>query len=198
MSAGTESPRRDTRARVPRNLPVHLTGFVGRQAERARVGEVLSNRRLVTLTGVGGVGKTRLAVQAAADQAEHWPDGVWWVELGAVTDAGEVAEVVASTIGVLVEPVRGPLGSATVALRDCRTLVCLDNCEHVLEGAAEVAAALLRSCPEATVLATSREPLGVPGEAVWQVPPLTEGDALALFVERAGAVRPGFALDASS
>jgi predicted ATPase/DNA-binding CsgD family transcriptional regulator len=197
MSAGTESPHRDTRARAPRNLPVQLTGFVGRQAERAGVGRALADRRLVTLTGVGGAGKTRLAAQVAADQAERWPDGVWWVELGAVTDAADVAEVVASTIGVLVEPVRGPLGSVTVALADCRTLVCLDNCEHVLEGAAEVAAALLRACPEVTVLATSREPLGLPGETVWQVPPLTTDDALALFVERAGAVRPGFALDAA-
>jgi predicted ATPase/DNA-binding CsgD family transcriptional regulator len=198
MTAGTESPPRDTRARVAHNLPVQLTGFVGRQAERAGVGEVLQGRRLVTLTGVGGAGKTRLAAQVAADQAERWPDGVWWVELGAVTDAAEVAEVVAATLGVLVEPVRGPLGSAMVALLDRRTLVCLDNCEHVLEGAAEVAAAVLRACPEVTVLATSREPLGVPGEAVWQVPPLTDDDALALFVERAGAVRPGFTLDTSS
>jgi predicted ATPase len=198
MSAGTQTLRHDTRARVPHNLPVQLTGFVGRQAERAGVGDLLRGRRLVTLTGVGGSGKTRLAVQVAADQAGHWPDGVWWVELGAVTDGADVAEAVASTLGVLVEPVRGPLGSVTVALRDGRSLVCLDNCEHVLDGAAEVAAAVLRSCPEATVLATSREPLGLPGEAVWQVPPLGEDDALALFVERAGAVRPGFALDASS
>jgi predicted ATPase/DNA-binding NarL/FixJ family response regulator len=197
MTTGTESPHRDARARVPHNLPVQLTGFVGRRAERAGVGRAVAGRRLVTLTGVGGAGKTRLAAQVAADQAERWPDGVWWVELGAVTDAAEVAEVVASTIGVLVEPVRGPLGSVTVALADRRTLVCLDNCEHVLEGAAEVAAALLRACPEVTVLATSREPLGLPGEAVWQVPPLTADDALALFVERAGAVRPGFTLDAS-
>ena len=197
MSARTESPHRDTRARVPRNLPVQLTGFVGRQAERAGVGVVLADRRLVTLTGVGGVGKTRLAAQVAADQAERWPDGVWWVELGAVTETADVAEVVASTIGVLVEPVRGPLGSVTVALADCRTMVCLDNCEHVLEGAAEVAAALLLACPEVTVLATSREPLGLPGEAVWQVPPLATDDAMALFVERADAVRPGFALDAA-
>jgi len=197
MSARTESPHRDTRARVPHNLPVQLTGFVGRQAERAGVGGVLADRRLVTLTGVGGVGKTRLAAQVVADQAGRWPDGVWWVELGAVTEAADVAEVVASTTGVLVEPVRGPLGSVTVALADGRTLVCLDNCEHVREGAAEVAAALLRACPEVTVLATSREPLGLPGEAVWQVPPLAADDAMALFVERAGAVRPGFALDAA-
>jgi predicted ATPase/DNA-binding CsgD family transcriptional regulator/class 3 adenylate cyclase len=184
--------------RVPNNLPTQLTGFVGRRAERTAVRDLLRGERLVTLTGVGGSGKTRLAAQVAADQAEQWPDGVWWVELGTVTDAADVAEVVASAIGVLVEPVRGPLGSVAVQLRDRRVLVCLDNCEHVLAGAAEVAEALLRSCPEVTVLTTSREPLGVPGEAVWQLPPLAEDDALALFVERAVAVRPWLTLDASS
>jgi predicted ATPase/DNA-binding CsgD family transcriptional regulator/class 3 adenylate cyclase/tellurite resistance protein len=184
--------------RVPHNLPIQLTGFVGRLAECMAVSALLRGDRLVTLTGVGGSGKTRLAAQVAADQAEQWPDGVWWVELETVTDAADVAEVVASAIGVLVEPVRGPLGSVTVQLRDRRMLVCLDNCEQVLEGAAEVADAVLRSCPEVTVLTTSREPLAVPGEAVWQVPPLAEDDAVALFVERAGAVRPWFTLDASS
>jgi predicted ATPase/DNA-binding CsgD family transcriptional regulator/class 3 adenylate cyclase len=184
--------------RVPHNLPIHLTGFIGRRAELTAVGEVLLGRRLVTLTGVGGSGKTRLAAQAAADLAERWPDGVWWVELGTVTDAAEVAEVVAAAVGVLVEPVRGPLASVTVQLRDRRMLVCLDNCEHVLDGAAGVAEAVLRSCPEVTVLTTSREPLGVPGEAVWQVPPLAADEALALFVERAGAVRRRFTLDESS
>jgi predicted ATPase/DNA-binding NarL/FixJ family response regulator len=179
-------------------LPVHLTSFVGRRAELAAVSALLRGRRLVTLTGVGGSGKTRLAARLAADQAERWPDGVWWVELEAVADPAQVAEVAAATIGVLVEPVQGPLRSLTVQLGDRRALVCLDNCEQVVEGAAEVAQALLRSGAEVTVLATSREPLGVAGETVWQVPPLSEDDALALFLERASHVRPGLALDASS
>jgi predicted ATPase len=179
-------------------LPVHLTSFVGRRAELAAVSALLRGRRLVTLTGVGGSGKTRLAARLAADQAERWPDGAWWVELEAVTDPAQVAEVAAATIGVLVEPVQGSLRSLTVQLRDRRTLVCLDNCEQVLEGAAEVAQALLRSGAELTVLTTSREPLGVAGETVWQVPPLSEDDALALFLERASLVRPGFTLDGSS
>jgi predicted ATPase/DNA-binding NarL/FixJ family response regulator len=179
-------------------LPVHLTSFVGRRAELAAVSALLRGRRLVTLTGVGGSGKTRLAAQLAAEQAERWPDGVWWVELEAVGDPAQVAEVAAAAIGVLVEPVQGPLRSLTVQLRGRRALVCLDNCEQVLEGAAEVAQALRRSGAEVTVLTTSREPLGVAGETVWQVPPLSEDDALALFLERASLVRPGFTLDASS
>jgi predicted ATPase/DNA-binding CsgD family transcriptional regulator len=176
-------------------LPVHLTSFVGRRAELAAVSALLRGRRLVTLTGVGGSGKTRLAAQLAADQADRWPDGVCWVELEAVTDPAEVAEVAAKTAGVLVEPVQGPLRSLTAQLRERRTLVCLDNCEQVLDGAAEVAQALLRSGAGVAVLTTSREPLGVAGETVWQTPPLSEDDALALFVERASLVRPGFTLD---
>jgi predicted ATPase len=121
---------------------------------------------------------------------------VWWVGLEAVTDPAQVAEVAAATIGALVEPVQGPLRSLTVQLRDRRTLVCLDNCEQVVEGAAEVAQALLRSGAGVTVLTTGREPLGVAGETVWQMPPLSEDDALDLFLERASLVRPGFTLDA--
>jgi predicted ATPase/DNA-binding CsgD family transcriptional regulator len=178
-------------------LPVHLTSFVGRRAELAAVSALLRGRRLVTLTGAGGSGKTRLAARLAAEQAGRWPDGVWWVELEAVIDPAQVAEVAAATVGVLVEPVQGPLRSLTAQLRERRTLVCLDNCEQVLDGAAEVAQALLRSGAEVTVLTTSREPLGVAGETVWQVPPLSEDDALALFLDRASLVRPGFTLDAS-
>src|SRR5829696_4730517 len=180
----------------PRTLPVRLTSFVGRRAELAAVSALLGGRRLVTLTGVGGSGKTRLAAQLAADLAERWPDGVWWVELEAVTDPAQVAEVAAATIGALVEPVQGPLRSLAVQLGDRRTLVCLDNCEQVVEGAAEVAQALLRSGAGVAVLTTSREPLGVAGETVWQLPPLSEDDALDLFLERASLVRPGFTLDA--
>src|SRR6266508_2708015 len=179
-------------------LPIQLTSFVGRHVELAAVQTLLTGERWVTLTGAGGCGKTRLAAQVAADQAERWSEGVWWVELGAVTVPTLVAELVASTIGVLVEPVRGPVRSLALQLRDRRLLVCLDNCEQVLDGAAEVAEVLLRSCPELAVLTTSREPLRVPGEAVWRVPSLAEDDALALFVERASVVRPRFSLDAFS
>jgi predicted ATPase/DNA-binding CsgD family transcriptional regulator len=183
---------------VPNNLPVQLTSFVGRQQEVATVRALLADTRLVTLTGPGGGGKTRLAAQAVAGSVQRWPGGVWWVELAALTDPTLVGELVASTIGVLVEPVQGPLRSLTLQLRNRRAMVCLDNCEQVLAGAAEVAEALLRSCPEVTVLTTSREPLGVPGETVWRVPSLAGDDAVTLFVERASLVRPWFTLDASS
>lgn len=189
---GTPGPLRSLDA-VPNNLPVQLTGFVGRDTEVAEVRRLLAGTRLVTLSGPGGSGKTRLAAQVAA--GGEWPDGVWWVELDAVTD---VAERVAATLGVPVEPQVGAARSVATHLRDRRVLLCLDNCEHVLDGAAEVAVELLRSCPEVAVLTTSREPLDVPGETVWRVPPLAVEDAAALFVERAGAVRPLFTLDASS
>ncbi len=180
---------------VPNNLPLQLTSFVGRYDERAAVRGLLTGNRLVTIAGPGGGGKTRLAAQVAAELADRWPDGVWWAELAAVTDPAQVSDAVAEAAGVLAELAGGQLRSLTAQLRDKRALVCLDNCEHVLDGAADVADALLRSCPEVTVLATSREPLDLPGEVVWRVPGLAEDDAVALFAERAGAVRAGFAVD---
>src|SRR5262245_57511923 len=183
---------------VPNNLPVQLTSFVGRRAELAAVAQLLAENRLVTLTGSGGCGKTRLALHSAAEQAARWPDGVWWVELGPVTDDGLVADVVASVTGVLVDPLAGALRALTLQLRDRRALVCLDNCEHLIEATAAVADALLRSCPEVSVLATSREPLGVAGEIFWRVPSLGENQAMSLFVERAGRVRPWFTMDGTN
>jgi predicted ATPase/DNA-binding CsgD family transcriptional regulator len=183
---------------VPNNLPVQLTSFVGRRDELAAVGLLLAEDRFVTLTGSGGCGKTRLALQSAAEHADRWPDGVWWVELGPVTDQGLVADVVASATGVLVEPLAGALRTLTLQLRDRRVLVCLDNCEHLVDATAAVADALLRSCPEVSVLATSREPLGVPGEILWRVPSLPENQAVSLFVERAARVRPWFTLDGTN
>jgi predicted ATPase/DNA-binding CsgD family transcriptional regulator len=180
------------------NLPIQLTSFVGRADELAAVERLIRGERLVTLTGAGGAGKTRLAAQAAAELAEHWPDGVWWVDLGAATDPALVAELTASTVGVMVEPVGGPRRALSLQLRDRRVLVCLDNCEHLLEASAELVETMLRTCPEVSVLATSREPLGVAGETVWRVPSLQEEEAVALFVDRASRVRPWFTLDATN
>ncbi|SFW71713.1 helix-turn-helix transcriptional regulator [Amycolatopsis australiensis] len=194
---GTPAPLRSLGA-VPHNLPVQLTGFVGRETEAREAGARLAGGRLVTLAGPGGSGKTRLAAQVAAAAAARWPDGVWWAELDAVTGRAEVAELVAATLGVPVEPRAGAARSVANRLRDRRVLLCLDNCEQVLDGVADLVVELLRSCPEVAVLATSREPVGVPGETVWRVPPLAVEDAVALFVERAAAVRPLFTLDGSS
>jgi predicted ATPase/DNA-binding CsgD family transcriptional regulator len=177
------------------NLPIQLTSFVGRSEELAAVELLLDGERLVTLTGTGGAGKTRLALHAAAELADRWPDGVWWVDLSSVSDPALVADLVASTIGVLVEPITGALRALTRQLCDRRLLVCLDNCEHLLDTSAELAEALLRMCPQVSVLATSREPLDLPGETVWRVPSMVEDEAVSLFVERASHVRPWFTLD---
>jgi predicted ATPase len=184
--------------RVPNNLPVYLTTFVGRQSELAAVRGLLRGQRLVTIAGPGGSGKSRLAAQVAADLIEQWPDGVWWVELGSVASSSPVASAVADGVAALIEPRQGPLRSLSVQLRERRVLICLDSCEHVLDGVAELADGLLRACPEVSLLVTSREPLDVAGESVWRVPPLGDEDALALFVERASIVRPWFTLDSSS
>ncbi|MFL6124347.1 LuxR C-terminal-related transcriptional regulator [Actinophytocola sp.] len=158
------------------DLPVPLTTFVGRTAELAALADALRTAPVVTVAGPGGCGKTRLAIAAASGQ-----DGVRWVDLAGTSDPATVPEVVAEAVGVLLVP--GSL-SRQVAESGVR-LVCLDNCEHVLGAAADVAVALARA--GVTVLATSREPLGVPGEVVWRVPPLSGADAVTLFRERANA-----------
>ena len=166
---------------VPNNLPVMLTSFVGRATQVAALRTQLAGSRLVTLTGPGGSGKTRLAAQTAAQLAERWPDGVWWVDLSAVTDSAQIPEAVAAASGLLVESGdRLLIGQ----LRTKRALVCLDNCEQIVDGAAEFVTALQTGCPELSILATSREPLDVPGETIWRVPPLAPEEARALFLER--------------
>jgi DNA-binding SARP family transcriptional activator len=190
-------------------LPAAVTSFVGRAKEIKEVRGLLGESRLVTLTGVGGGGKTRLALEVAAGVQEDFPDGVVLVELGRLPDAALVASMVAGALGVLAT---GPGGTAEVLvdrlseyLQPKRTLIVLDNCEHVIEAAAELVHMLLPSCPGVTVLATSREILGLPGEVAWRVPPLSlpaaestsvedlsGSDAVALFCERARRAQPGF------
>jgi predicted ATPase/DNA-binding CsgD family transcriptional regulator len=180
---------------VANNLPVQLTSFVGRERELAVVEQLLRRERMVTLTGSGGCGKTRLAVQAAAGPSDVWPDGVWWVDLGPVSDPARVAELTAAATKAMVDPVGGPLRSLVAHLRDRRLLIGLDNCEHLLDASAELTGALLQSCPGVSVLATSREPLGVAGETVWRVPSMLPDEAISLFDERANHARPGFTID---
>ncbi|MQY11191.1 hypothetical protein SRB5_13050 [Streptomyces sp. RB5] len=185
------------------NLRARLTSFIGREAELTALAADLRARRLVTLTGPGGAGKTRLA-QEAADRARH-PDGVWLAELAPVDDPDAVAPAVLSALGAREAVLRGtaadalrptdPLERLVEHCAPRRLLLVLDNCEHLVEAAAALAERLLTACPGVTVLATSREPLAVPGEAVRPLAPLPDPAALRLLAERGAAARPGFTPD---
>lgn len=197
------------------NLPIPLTSFVGREREIARITELLANVRLLTLTGTGGCGKTRLAINAAKTLLERHRDGVWLVELGARPDSSGligVVQAVALAVGV-----RGPPGSALTGalvehLRDRDVLLVLDNCEHLVRACAELSERVLSTCPGARILATSRIRLGVPGETEWPVPTLQVPDerrmpplgrlsgyaSVRLFTERAATALAGFALTESN
>jgi predicted ATPase/class 3 adenylate cyclase len=177
------------------NLPVQVSSFVGRDEELAAVGKQLGVSRLVTLTGVGGVGKTRLAVQVAAELAPRFDDGVWLCELAPAHDADTLLEVVSTTLGVSRRTGESPQVSIVDSLHHRALLLVLDNCEHLIEPASELALAVLRNCPRVRVLATSRESLGIEGEQQWPLRSLPEADSMALFGDRAVAARPGFAID---
>jgi predicted ATPase/DNA-binding SARP family transcriptional activator len=204
---------------VPGNLPVALTDLIGRATGIAEVTKLLTAHRLVTLTGPGGVGKTRLAVEAAGRMGATYADGAWLVELGpvgphrAAADVGSLVATVNATLDIREAPASGAGPAAAVdglarALRAKNSLLVLDNCEHVVEAAAELARRLLTAAPNLRILATSREPLGLAGEALWIVPPLEAPgpdldpepgslqafSAVQLFVARAAAAAPGFAL----
>jgi predicted ATPase/class 3 adenylate cyclase/DNA-binding CsgD family transcriptional regulator len=191
---------------MPNNLPVQLTSFIGREIEIAQVRKLLGDNRLVTLTGAGGSGKTRLAFQVAAEVVGEYPDGVWSVDLAPLGDPSFVPAAIASVLGV-VESTFQPL-SQTIAglLRAKKLLLLLDNCEHVVSACAEIATALMRGAPSVVIMATSREPLGVEGEVSWRVPSLTlpspnessaiesstQFEAVRLFIDRALRARPNF------
>jgi predicted ATPase len=197
VGAGRFAPLRSLAA-VPSNLPAERSVFVGRERELALVAGLVRSARLVTLTGVGGVGKTRLAIQTAAGLVGEFPGGVWLVELAPLVDAALVASAAATALGAPVTGRLDPTEAVCGFLAQRRALVVLDNCEHVIDAAAELADRLLASAPRVRVLATSREALEVTGEAAWRVPSLSlddDGDAVALFTERARLVQPGFDLD---
>ncbi|HET9589008.1 MAG TPA: BTAD domain-containing putative transcriptional regulator, partial [Anaerolineales bacterium] len=193
------------------NIPSPLTSFIGREKERKEVAGLLSKSRLVTLTGSGGVGKTRLAIEVAGEVLEMFPDGVWLLDLAPLSDPGLVPHTLASLLGL-----RGSRDAKVSItdllinyLRSRTALVIFDNCEHLIESSAHLADSLLRSCQDLHILATSREALRVPGEIPFRVPSLAVPgqdtkpvmDAVAgiesvrLFVERAEFASPGFALD---
>jgi predicted ATPase/DNA-binding CsgD family transcriptional regulator len=191
------------------NLPVQLTSFVGRRDELAKVTGLLAGHRLVTLTGSGGCGKTRLALHAAADRVGGLPDGVWLAELAPLTGPGQVSSAIAAALSVRAAGAASDLDGLATAIGDQAVLLVLDNCEHLARRCAEVAERLLLACPRLRLLATSREPLGVPGEVTWRVPSLSfpvdaqlssdelgRFEAVQLFTERSRRARPGFALTA--
>ena len=172
--------------------PAALTSFVGRSSDLDAVAEALAAARLVNLVGPGGVGKTRLAVEAGSQAAVRFPAGAWFVDL-VPARAGGVATAVAAAMGVVDRPNQSLENVIEEAVGGGRALLVVDNCEHVLEEAATLVERLLRSCPELRVVATSRALLGVTGERVVPVAPLDRADAVNLFVERAAALDPGFA-----
>jgi predicted ATPase/DNA-binding SARP family transcriptional activator len=191
------------------NLPARLTSFVGREADIAAIGADLATARLVTLLGPGGAGKTRLSQEAAEAVRHTASDGVWLAELAPVDDPAAVPQAVLTAIGARETVLHGagaesiravvdghdPTGRLVEHCARRRMLIVLDNCEHVVEAAARLAERLLARCPGVTVLATSREPLGVPGELVRPVEPLPQPVALRLLADRGAAARPGFRLD---
>jgi predicted ATPase/DNA-binding SARP family transcriptional activator/Tfp pilus assembly protein PilF len=189
------------------NLPVPISSFIGRAREMRQVKQCLSETRLLTLTGAGGSGKTRLAVQAATDLIDEFKDGVWWTEFGALTDERLVLSSVAKTLGVQERIDESPLDMLRHVLRDKKLLLVLDNCEHLIESCARLSEQLLRACPDLKILATSREALGIIGEQIFPVPTLSfpESDdrlslpmtyeSVRLFTERARAVKTDFRLN---
>ena len=183
---------------LPNNLPIQLTSFVGRGRELEELEELLASTRLLTLTGAGGCGKTRLALQLAANALDRYPGGAWWLELAPLSDPTMIESALAMALGVRPLPGQTSVEAAVFHLAAQPALVLLDNCEHVLEPSRQLADALLRGCPDLTVMATSREPLGVGGETTWRVPSLGHSDAAGLFIERAVKVRSSFAVTGDS
>ncbi len=195
-------------ASTPNNLPQQLNSFIGRERELAQTRERLHSARLLTLLGMGGLGKSRLSLQLAAEVLDEFPDGVWFVELAGLLDAAAVPQALATVLGVKEEAGRPVIEAVYHYVRDKRLLVVLDNCEHVLHACAELAKQLLQAGPAVKVLASSRDVLRIAGEVVYQVPALTAPnpnkklslealaahEAVRLLVDRVAAVCPGFAL----
>lgn len=192
---------------IPNNLPQCPTACIGREAELARLAEIVAERRIVTLHGPGGIGKTRLALQLAADLLGRFPDGTWFVELAPLTEAEQIAETIAAVLGIRFAGDRPASEALPAVLRSRRMLLILDNCEHLAEPTAALAERLLRAAGDLTILATSRARLGIGGEqcvpvgslglpaATADAATVLEAPAIRLFVDRARLVRPDFRLE---
>lgn len=191
------------------NLPIPISSFIGRGRELATIKQLVAKARLVTLTGAGGNGKTRLAIQSAMDLIDSFQDGVWWVELAPLTDPTLMPAAVAKALGLNAQTDQPLLEALAHFLQTRQSLLILDNCEHLLDACAQLAEHLLLACPELKILCTSRECLSLTGENIWRVPSLSLPEAerpsladllmqyegIHLFVERAGAVKPDFNLN---
>jgi hypothetical protein len=189
-----EPPLAAARTLTPRSLPRYRTSLVGRGEQLVALASLLHPSTIVTLTGVGGAGKTRLAVELASRTGDRWPDGVAFVDLASVADEGLVPNAALAALGLDEEPVRPPLDTFVRAVAQRELVVVVDNCEHVRAAAGELIESLLDAAPGSAVLTTSREPLGLAGERVWPVPALarggTDADAVVLLVERAPRCLP--------
>jgi len=207
----SEFPPLRSMASTPNNLAEQLNSFVGRDREMEQVRQLLAASRLLTLLGMGGLGKSRLSMQVAAIVLDDYPDGVWFVELAALSDPQLVPQATASVLGVKEEPGATVLQALVRFVRDRKLLIVLDNCEHLVQACAELAKRLLQAGPQVRVLASSRDALRIAGETVFQVAPLPSpaqdeqtvdallaNDAVRLFVDRATAVQPAFRLTAKS
>ena len=174
-------------------LPKPLTRFIGRRVELAELRRVVAQDRLVTLTGAGGVGKTRLAAELAAQLIDEFPGAAWYVDLAPISDPLIVSSTVAHTLGLPDQPGRSAVESMIAFIGDRKALLVLNNCEHLIESCGTLVAALIDNCPELTVLTTTREPIGVDGELTWMVPPMSLADeAIELFTDRARRARADF------
>jgi predicted ATPase/serine/threonine protein kinase len=190
----TDEVRLQTVANPPMNLPTPVTSFVGREREVADVVRLFESERLVTIAGPGGIGKTRLALQVAAELRDQFPDGVWFADLAPLSDPALVVLVVAGAVGAHAQSSQSVLETLCEHARTRRFLLVLDNCEHLLNASSSLVTRLLRSCPGVRVLATSRTELEIANEVVWQTPPLEAREAERLFVERTRSIRQEFAV----
>src|SRR5712692_3985591 len=195
-------------SRPSTNLPIQVTSFIGRDREIAEIKQALPHTRLLTLTGSGGCGKTRLALQVAASLVDSYADGVWLVELASLSDSTLVPKAVASALRIAEQPGLPLSETLRRYFQTKALLLILDNCEHMLSACAQLANALLRACPNLSILATSREGLGIAGELTYSVPGLSlpdprglpgleglrQSEAVHLFIERASFSQPGFVM----
>src|SRR5580693_10190242 len=194
-------------------LPAEVTGFVGRKAELARIAALLADARLVTIVGPGGVGKTRVAHRAAQRAADRYRDGIRFAELSRLRDPELLPAAIAACLGLPAQDDRGQLAAVLDHLRARNLLLLLDTCEHIVDACAILADAVLKVAPDVTLLATSRQPLDVPGEHTFPIAPLPvpdpdapatlepladRGDAVELFAQRAAAAIPGFQVTAAN